>query len=69
MLELQCQDRIHRFGQTKPVTIHRYITKDTIEQRVLMMQKGKLELASGLLENKTMRGALTIQEMKKLFDV
>ena len=32
MLEEQALDRVHRIGQTKPVTIIRYIVKDSIEE-------------------------------------
>jgi transcription termination factor 2 len=70
-LELQAQDRIHRFGQKKPVTIHRYISQGTIEEKVVELQKSKLDLAEGIL-NSTQRktgAGLAIGEMKKLFGV
>ncbi|CAG7837389.1 unnamed protein product [Allacma fusca] len=70
-LELQAQDRIHRFGQTKPCTIHRYISKGTIEERVVELQKTKLELADGILNNAQKKSAtgLNIVDMRKLFGV
>ncbi|ODM94785.1 Transcription termination factor 2 [Orchesella cincta] len=68
-LELQAQDRVHRFGQEKNVFIRRYISQDTIEQRVLELQDMKLDLAEGVLNNtkKSSNGGLTIQQMKLLF--
>jgi len=42
--------------------------KDTMEERVLELQREKLELASGLLTTKTNKGGgLNINEMRKLF--
>ena len=36
MLEEQALDRIHRIGQTKPVTTIRYIIKDSFEEVSLL---------------------------------
>lgn len=68
-LELQAQDRIHRFGQTKPVTIYRYISSNTMEARVMELQAEKLALADGILNGagKKDGGGLKIDEMKRLF--
>ena len=36
--EDQAIDRAHRIGQTRPVSVTRFITKDTIEERLLTLQ-------------------------------
>ena len=43
-------DRAHRIGQENPVLIHRLIAKDTIEERVLELQKKKAQLAASVLQ-------------------
>lgn len=40
----QAEDRCHRMGQTKPVTIYRFITDGTIEEGMAMVAKEKLNL-------------------------
>ena len=45
--EWQCFDRIHRLGQTKPVFIYKYITKDSIEGKMLEIQNKKKDLITG----------------------
>lgn len=40
----QAEDRCHRMGQTKPVTIYRFITDSTIEEGMAMVAKQKLNL-------------------------
>eukprot|EP00960_Hanusia_phi_P009824 286561-Hanusia_phi.AAC.2 len=37
----QAMHRLHRIGQTRPVTIIRYICQGTIEQRIMEMQERK----------------------------
>merc|ERR1719516_548619 len=45
--ESQCFDRIHRLGQTKPVFIYKFITKDSVEEKMLEIQSKKETLISG----------------------
>jgi len=45
--ESQCFDRIHRLGQTKPVFIYKFITKNSVEEKMLDIQKKKEFLISG----------------------
>lgn len=40
-IENQAIDRVHRIGQTKAVDVHRIFINDTIEDRILMLQKKK----------------------------
>ena len=37
-VELQAIGRAHRIGQKRAVTAYRYITEDTIEERMLELQ-------------------------------
>jgi SNF2 family DNA or RNA helicase len=50
-VEAQAIDRLHRMGQTKPVTVYRMYVNDTIEQRVHEIQEYKQRLARGFLED------------------
>lgn len=40
----QAEDRCHRLGQTKPVTIYRFVAEGTIEEGMEMVAKEKLNL-------------------------
>ncbi len=48
-IEDQAVDRIHRIGQTRPVTVHRYLINDSIEERILAIQKRKAALVNNAL--------------------
>jgi SNF2 family DNA or RNA helicase len=48
-VEAQAIDRTHRIGQTNPVFAYRLIAKDTVEEKVLELQKTKRELADAIL--------------------
>lgn len=40
----QAEDRCHRMGQTRPVTIYKFISKGSIEEGMLMIANEKLKL-------------------------
>jgi SNF2 family DNA or RNA helicase len=48
-VEAQAVDRAHRIGQTKPVFAYRLIAKDTVEEKVLELQKTKRDLAAAII--------------------
>ena len=48
-VEAQAVDRAHRIGQTRQVFAYRLIAKDTVEEKVLELQKNKRELADAIL--------------------
>ncbi|XP_057543717.1 protein CHROMATIN REMODELING 19 [Amaranthus tricolor] len=52
-IDRQAEDRCHRIGQTKPVTIYRLVTKDTVDENVYQIAKRKLVLDAAVLESDT----------------
>ncbi|SMO54222.1 DEAD/DEAH box helicase [Solitalea koreensis] len=48
-VEQQAVDRAHRIGQTKNVFIYKFITKNTVEEKILNLQKRKKHLSSSLI--------------------
>jgi len=49
--ETQAIDRTHRIGQVNPVFCYRLIARDTIEERIMELQKRKTDLAGALLSD------------------
>ena len=45
----QATDRAHRIGQKKVVTVNKLIAEDTIEQKIMQLQKDKSDLADQIL--------------------
>ncbi|KAK1085512.1 hypothetical protein LTR33_002051 [Friedmanniomyces endolithicus] len=70
-IEEQAIDRAHRLGQNRPVTVHRMLIKDTVEDRICEIQERKRELIGTALDEKA--GArvsrLGVQELAYLFGV
>ena len=56
-VEAQAVDRAHRIGQTRPVFTYRLIARDTVEEKVLELQKSKRDLAAAIIgaENSMIR--------------
>ena len=66
-VEAQAIDRTHRIGQTQPVFAYRMIARDTVEEKLLDMQRAKRELAEAILdgEGQTLRD-LTAEDLRLL---
>lgn len=50
-IDRQAEDRCHRIGQTRPVTIYRLVTKGTVDENVYEIAKRKLILDAAVLES------------------
>ncbi len=48
-IEAQAVDRAHRIGQENKVFTYKFISKDTVEEKILALQKHKRKLADDLI--------------------
>ncbi len=64
--ENQATDRAYRIGQDKPVFVHKLICRQTVEERIQLMQEKKDDLASDLLSGAATGLDLTPETMAGL---
>ena len=65
-VEEQASDRAHRIGQTRPVTIYRLITQNTIEEKIVALHQHKRDLADKLLSGNEAVTKLSVDDMLNL---
>nr|CAD7409528.1 unnamed protein product [Timema poppensis] len=70
-LEAQACDRVYRVGQTRTVHVYKFVTQETIEQRIKLLQDQKVSLADGVLSGARERQhtKLSLNDLKMLFSV
>ncbi|CAO2611076.1 SWI/SNF-related matrix-associated actin-dependent regulator of chromatin subfamily A member 5 [Lemmus lemmus] len=61
-VDLQAMDRAHRIGQTKTVRVFRFITDNTVEERIVERAEMKLRLDSIVIQ----QGRLVEQNLNKI---
>jgi SNF2 family DNA or RNA helicase len=68
LVEEQAIDRVHRIGQTKPVSVTRFIIKNTVEDKMLHLQSRKRQLAKAALSlSKDQQVQERLDELVSLF--
>ncbi|TFK77265.1 hypothetical protein BDN72DRAFT_807909 [Pluteus cervinus] len=68
-VENQAVDRIHRLGQTRPVTTIKLIIDNSIEARLLEVQRKKTELANMTLGHNFSKAELLQRRMEELSEL
>lgn len=51
--DIQAEDRVHRIGQQRPVTIIKMVTENTVDADIYEMQQRKAEMNAAILETKS----------------
>jgi len=66
--ERQAIDRAHRIGQNKNVFVYKMITRDSVEEKILELQKRKETLVSQLISTESgLFKHLTVEDIRGLF--
>ena len=60
---------MYRVGQTREVTVHKFLCVDTVEARIQELQRKKLDLADGVLTGAKRANKLTFDDLKMLFNL
>ena len=66
--EKQAIARAHRIGQDKPITVIRYISKDTIEEKILKLQEKKQLISDDILKFEAGEKKMSGEDLVGLLD-
>lgn len=67
-VETQASDRTHRIGQEKPVFVFKLIARDSVEEKILLLQERKRELVNQIITtDSSFFKELTVEDVKELF--
>lgn len=79
--DLQAMARAHRIGQTKPVSVYRLVSKDTVEEEVIerarnklllefiTIQRGVTDKEASEIQSKMARGGISVGEPNSTEDI
>ncbi|XP_060070965.1 lymphoid-specific helicase-like [Ylistrum balloti] len=56
--DLQAQDRCHRIGQTKPICVYRFITANTVDQRIVERAAAKRKIEKMVIHKEKFKSGI-----------
>ncbi|KAI0226362.1 hypothetical protein LSAT2_023051 [Lamellibrachia satsuma] len=70
MKDLQAMDRAHRIGQKKVVNVYRLITRGTLEEKIMGLQKFKMNIANSVISaDNASLSSMATDQLLDLFSV
>ncbi|MCF6184860.1 MAG: DEAD/DEAH box helicase [Bacteroidales bacterium] len=67
-VERQAVNRAHRIGQSRNVMVYKYISENTVEEKILNLQNQKSELAELIVNTENPLGKLSEEMLYQLFE-
>lgn len=67
-VEDQATDRVHRIGQTQPVTVYRLVSMETIEEVIYQMHTSKRALLDAVMAGSGSSKALSVEELRAMIE-
>jgi TATA-binding protein-associated factor len=65
--DMQAMDRAHRIGQKKVVNVYRLVTRGTLEEKIMSLQRFKLDVASTVVNQQN--AGLATMETDQILDL
>ncbi|KAF2403611.1 putative TBP associated factor [Trichodelitschia bisporula] len=68
--DMQAMDRAHRIGQKKVVNVYRIVTRGTLEEKILSLQRFKIDVASTVVNQQNAGlGSMQTDQILDLFNI
>lgn len=68
-VDQQAMDRVHRIGQTKPVTVYKLLNQGAVDEHIHSMQQRKMELDNALFEKDDPKSSTKKSEQQDIREI